>query len=701
MTRPMKWLTGGLVFVALVVLAVVLAVVLLLDPARVRDQLVSVVREQTGRELEIAQPVDLSFFPWLGVGLRGVSLGNAPGFGDEPLARADEIRVRVKVLPLLSGQLEVDSLVLRGLALSLARNAQGEVNWADIGPATSSTSPGPKGRSTAAHENLAAFLIGGVELTGGRLAWRDERARAGYVIDELELATGAIAAGLAVPVRLGARVRPEAASRTLTLAARGNLQLGERLTAVQVPDLELKTRVEGRGLPPTGVQLDSRAGVRFDLESHDLAVTGLEMAGPGLRATGEVRGTQLDRDPVFEGRLELADAKARPLLALLGIDDSATADPTVLGRLSAKLPFKAGARSLNLEGLSLTLDDTAVSGRLSVPYLAKGALRFDLAVDRVDLDRYLPPGGQGRPSSGDADGKAARPKVAGAVVAGGAALPVETLRGLDLDGSLRVGSFKGGGMRLSELRMHVHGEGGVLTQRAEAKLYGGSGQSTTTLDVRRAQPAVTLKGGLQGIDLQGLLADTTGQGRLSGRGSIDADLRWNGLSEDEIKRSLSGTARLALRDGAVQGFDLDALVRNALAAVQGGKGAGSGSQTAFSELTASVTAQNGTLTNRDLRATSALLGVTGAGTLDLPANRIDYLATATVLESAQGQLGGRLASLRDTPIPIRFTGRLDAPSIKLDVEEVLKSKAGQQIQRKVEEKLKGQWGDKLKGILGR
>ncbi len=701
MTRPLKWLTGGLVLVALVVLAGVLAVVLLLDPARVRDQLVSVVREQTGRELEIAQPVELSFFPWLGAGLREVTLGNAPGFGDEPLARADEIRVRVKVVPLLSGQLEVDSLLLRGLALNLARNAQGEVNWADVGPATASTSPSPQRRPSAAHENLAAFLIGGVELSGGRLAWRDERARAGYVIDELELATGAIAAGLAVPVRLGARVRPDAASRTLTLSARGNLELGERLTTVQVPDLELKAKVEGQGLPASGIQLDSRAGVRYDLESHNLAVTGLETAGPALRVTGEVRGTQLDRDPVFEGRLELADAKPRPLLALLGVEGLATADPTVLGRLSAKLPFKAGTRSLSLEGLSLTLDDTAVSGRLAVPDLATGALRFDLALDRIDLDRYLPPAGQGRPSSADASGKTARPKAAGAVVAGGAALPVETLRGLDLDGSLRVGSLEGGGMRLSELRVHVQGKGGVLTQNAQAKLYGGSGQWTTTLDVRRAPPAVTLKGGLQGIDLQGLLADTTGQGRLSGHGGIDADLRWNGLSEDEIRRSLSGSARLALRDGAVQGFDLDALVRNALAAVQGGKGAGGGTQTAFSDLTASVTAQNGVLTNRDLRATSALLSVTGAGTLDLPANRIDYLAKATVLESAHGQLGGQLATLRDTPIPVRFTGKLDAPSIKLDVEEVLKSKAGQQIQRKVEEKLKGEWGDKLKGILGR
>ena len=701
MGRPLKWLIGGLAGLAVLVLAVVLAVVLLLDPVRVRDRLVSVVREQTGRELQIAQPVDLGFFPWLAVGLRGVRLGNAPGFGDEPLASADEIRIRVKVLPLLSGHLEVDSLVLRGLALNLARTAKGEVNWSDTRPPAGAPSGGTKGQTAAAEQGLAAFLIGGVDLSGGRVAWRDQRARVGYVLDDLQLQTGAIAAGLTVPIRFGARVRPEGTTRTLALTGAGNAQLDDRLTAIQVRDLDLKARAEGEGLPLGGVEIGARAGVRYDIASQALTLAPLEVGGAGLRLSGEVRGSRLADDPAFEGRLDLADAKPRALLVVLGAADVPTADPAVLGRLSATLPFRAGTRSLSIEGLSLTLDDTAVSGRLTIPDLATGALRFDLAVDRLDLDRYLPPAGQGEPSSPAPPDKTARPKAAGALVVGGTALPVKALRGLDVDGSLRVGALKAGGARLSELRIHVRGQAGTITQTAEARLYGGSGQSTSTIDVKHAQPAMTLKGSLQGIDLRGLLADTTGQSRLSGHGSIDADLGWSGLSEREIKRSLGGSARLALRDGALQGFDLDGLVRNALAAVQGGKAAGAAGQTKFSELTASVTAQNGVLTNRDLRATSALLNITGAGTLDLPANRIDYLARATVLESAQGQLGGQLASLRDTPIPVRFSGKLDSPAIRLDVEEVLKSKAGQQIQRKVEEKLKGEWGDKLRNILGR
>jgi AsmA protein len=286
-------------------------------------------------------------------------------------------------------------------------------------------------------------------------------------------------------------------------------------------------------------------------------------------------------------------------------------------------------------------------------------------------------------------------------VGGAAALPAEALRALDLDGSVQIGALTAGGARLAEFRAHWRAAAGAVTQTAEARLYGGSARATSTLDLNPAPPAMTLEGALQDVDLRGLLADTARWSRLSGTASIDADLRWRGLSEAELKGSLDGRARVAVRDGAVQGFDLDGLVRKALAAVQGGRPAEVAGVTAFSELTATLTARDGVLSNRDLRATSALLSLTGAGTIDLAADRIDYLAKAMVREPALGPLGDRLAELRDTPIPVRVTGSLAAPSVTLDVAEVLRSQAGRSIQRKVEEKLKGEWGDKLKKFLDR
>jgi len=61
--QALKWLIGGLAGLAVLVLAVRARGRPAARPRPRAGPLVSVVREQTGRELQIAQPVDLGFFP--------------------------------------------------------------------------------------------------------------------------------------------------------------------------------------------------------------------------------------------------------------------------------------------------------------------------------------------------------------------------------------------------------------------------------------------------------------------------------------------------------------------------------------------------------------------------------------------------------------------------------------------------------------
>jgi len=704
-SRTVKWLLG--LVGALVLLAVLAAgaIALLLDPGRVRDELVAAVQAQTGRELRIAEPVELSYFPWLGASLRGVSLGSPPGFGDEPLARVAGLRIGVRVLPLLAGRLEFGALVLEGLELNLVRDARGAENWRGLARGARPAAPVGKAATAPAHRDgseLAAFLLGGVELTQGRVSWRDERAGTRRLVEDITLSTGAIAPGLDVPLRFGARLAPDAPQPAITLAGSGTLRPGEHYATPAMPDLVLTATAQGDGLPAAGAVLEVRAGVRYDRPADSLNLVPVSVVGPGLRLTAEAKVTALAGVPAVEGRIDLAEARPRELLALAGTASPATADPAVLARISGAIPFRLDGPSLAIDGLNLTVDDTALHGRLTIADLADPALRFDLAADRLDLDRYLPPAvaGPGQGTAASAPGSA-QPQAAGAVVAAGAGLPAEMLRRLDLDGALQIGSLKAGGARLGDLRTQWRAQSGVITQTASAALYGGRGQATSILDARPAEPAIDVKGALQGVDLAGLLADTGVSGRLSGKGTVEADLRWSGLGEAAIKRSLNGSLRVTLRDGAVHGFNLDGLVQNALAALKGGPQAGGPQQTAFSELTASATVRDGVLSNRDLRALSPLLRVTGAGTVDLPANRIDYRADAVLVEGAQARLGIKVKELEGAVIPVRFTGSLDNPTIRLDVDEALKGAARHEIERKVEEKLKGEWGDKLKRFFGR
>ena len=76
------------VFLGIAALLVIVAVsfVLLFDPNNFREEIATEVQRETGRELVIEGDIDLTFFPWFAIQVGKTTLGNAPGFGDDPFA---------------------------------------------------------------------------------------------------------------------------------------------------------------------------------------------------------------------------------------------------------------------------------------------------------------------------------------------------------------------------------------------------------------------------------------------------------------------------------------------------------------------------------------------------------------------------------------------------------------------------------------
>ena len=101
------WVVGGLV--ALIGVALLL-VVLFVDPNDYRDDIERLVEQKTGRELTLSGDLKLSVFPWIALEAGPASLGDAPGFGDEPFVSIQEARVGVRLLPLLRGKIEVGAM---------------------------------------------------------------------------------------------------------------------------------------------------------------------------------------------------------------------------------------------------------------------------------------------------------------------------------------------------------------------------------------------------------------------------------------------------------------------------------------------------------------------------------------------------------------------------------------------------------------
>ena len=125
MKRILKLL--GIVVGAVVVLFIVVGIVvsLVFDPNDYKDEITAAVQQATGRQLTLDGDLELEVFPTIRIAVGSATLSNAPGFGDEPMARIGDAELRVALLPLLSQNIQIRQARLSGLELKIDSRGNG------------------------------------------------------------------------------------------------------------------------------------------------------------------------------------------------------------------------------------------------------------------------------------------------------------------------------------------------------------------------------------------------------------------------------------------------------------------------------------------------------------------------------------------------------------------------------------------------
>ncbi|VAV95786.1 hypothetical protein MNBD_ALPHA08-294, partial [hydrothermal vent metagenome] len=86
-------------------------------------------RQLTGRETKVLGDINVKLFPWPRMTVKDVRVANPPGAMVKELFRADEIDVRLRLAPLLSGKLEVEGIEINRPVIGLERLASGQGSW--------------------------------------------------------------------------------------------------------------------------------------------------------------------------------------------------------------------------------------------------------------------------------------------------------------------------------------------------------------------------------------------------------------------------------------------------------------------------------------------------------------------------------------------------------------------------------------------
>ncbi len=713
--KIVKWLLG--IIVGLVLLGVVAVAILSLvvDPEEIKQEVAARFEQQTGHSLRIDAPVEWSVFPWVGLHLEKVKVGNAPGFGDEPLASAEVLDVRVALMPLLQKQITVDTVRLKGVVLNLERNAKGETNWEGLAGGkqeAASEAPVAAEAGTEKKESDYRLALKGIEVEKLDLNYQDRQKGESYRLQDLNVSVGEIKPDTPVMVRLSTRLATGKPPVTLQLALSTEVTTSADYQRIDLSALALEVEAKGEGLPKEGVKLKLAADLALDLAADRLAITDLSLAGPQVDITGKLSLSGLKQGkPSGEGQLTLEKTDLRSLLKLAGVSLE-TADPKALSRVSAHARLEVKGEAVKVEPLELELDDTHAKGSLSLLSFQGPVVRARLEVDAIDLDRYLPPEKTAGSDESPA-GAAQKSKPAGSKKGQVAAAKVDftPLRRLDADATLKVGKLRVKRLNLEQVVVTLKAKKGVISLNpAGARLYQGRLQAHGRLDVRKEEPVIQAGTNLTGIQIGPLLADLTGRDRLTGTGNVKFNLRTRGLEESRIRRNLDGDFSVSLKDGAYKGFNLADVIRKARAMIKGEPVTEApNAQTDFAELRGTGVIRKGIVTNKDFYMASPVLRVKGEGKVDLVKEQIDYRLMAKVVGSLKGQGGESMEELKGIPIPVRLTGSLSDPRPQVDAEALVKALAQQKIEEKKEEvmqkagkKLEEKLGtDVLKGLFGK
>ena len=418
----------GLVVVLLIFTG---AFIVFFDPNDYKDRIVAEIETHTGRSAQINGSIEWSVYPWLGIKANEFSLGNREGFESPEFLSVREAGLSVALIPLLRGDVYVDSVKLDGGRLNLQRKADGEDNWSDLAQSIAAENgKGPSGKSQKPAPKT--FLINSIDIKDANLFYKDEQKESEYRITVARASSGNISSASRVPLDAQLRVGGTDVPESL-LSLQGTLRADIEQQRFQIPDLVLTA--EPRDATDQAVVI--RGDVVLDTTNQLLTLTSFELEGAGGSAlSGRLSVKGFDKLPVINGAFDITMLSVPRVTAAFGLPLPLEGNPRALDKISGKLTFSSDQTGLNLAPLDLNVDDSHIKGWVKANSFDPIKASFDLDIDKLILERYLPVSSGSVSSAGNAGTGESSPAA------------------MELTGDLKIGQLDTAGQRINNILLH-------------------------------------------------------------------------------------------------------------------------------------------------------------------------------------------------------------------------------------------------------
>jgi len=660
-----KW--GAIIVGCLVVviIAALLLIPMFVDVQKYKPMLESKVSEATGRPFSVGDDLHLSLFPWAGVSFSDLRLGNPAGFSEKDFVTVKSFEVRIKLLPLLSKDIQIKRFVLDAPHIVLVKNKNGRTNWEQPKQPSKETptkkeEKAPAGVKGGLDLPIKALTVGNLAVNNGSLIWIDHTSDTRKEITDLNLTLADVSMERPVKMTFSALMDQKPISMEGTIGP-----LGQGFKAANIP---------------------------VDLSLNALKQLALRLKGSLLNPL---------TSPAVDMDIEITEFSPRKLVAELGQEFPVkTSDPEALSSVALKTHVKGDAGKVSMSNGTMKLDQSKLTFSATAAEFSRPNLAFDLDLDQINLDRYLPPPSEQPPPE----------KTAGAGKSAGRKIDYSPLRRMILDGRAKIGNLTVSKARIQDVLLQIKAKDGrIKLDPMQLKMYQGSAAGNVLLDVAGNTPKSDLNLKINAIQVNPLLKDVLAKDFLEGSTNADIQLSMVGDQPDQIKQTLNGKGDLRFNDGAIVGIDLASMARNIGSAFGLAQKGEKRPRTDFTELSMPFTIKNGVANTPETSLKSPFIRIVASGTADLVKETLDFRVEPKAVASLKGQ--GDESQRSGLMVPVLVSGTFASPKFRPDLSAAAKEKIEKQVFeskeakkllenekiKPLEESAKGA----LKGLLGK
>lgn len=664
------------------------------NPNSYKSKITSIASNAINREVLIDGDLNWSLFP-LGVTLNDFKIANDPKFKPNDMITAKRATLRLELFPLLSGKYHIRYITLKNATINLSKDKDDYTNWQSIFSITDKEAE-KTGKlqtpTTDAHNTEAKFSIADIKITNGTINWEDPKEHLkitniniqGYDIDDSGNK----------PIHIKGSLDSNFQNKNTKITAKFDLKttLFENNNIIDNITLDLKEfylKLGGKTYPQKP-EINISGNTNINLTKKTFEFKNIKADLNDLDISGDLNGNYDYKTPGalnLNGKVAVKNGNLQHFFNSLNIAEK----QSFYKKISATFIFNTSNKIITVDPINLKLDSDKIDGFIKIdstntPYKISTNIKADI----LNIDKLL---GQSDQQKTATEGK---PKTTSSPTSQkdnteifGSAIR-SALQNLNVNILASIKKLTYSQLDITNFDTNVTIRNQKIDSNTKFIVYKGLTNIYSSIDLSKNTPSWNGKFNINNFDIESFLRQKMDSKRWSGSTDITVSYQTLGNKSDELLKNLNGNVKLDLKDGYLNGIDLNAIftlvnkkldltpdriidiAKSALSIfIKKPKDTTATDKTRLFSLNATGVISNGTLSNNDLIAVTPFLKATGQGRIYLPGPTINYRVTLSDNNNKS-----------NLDVPIILTGNLFEPNYDVDTAALLNSNLFKTILRK-------------------